>query len=60
VSTVAGSLNEEELKEGRGIEASFDLPTHLALDHEGNILVADTLNRCIRRVNQARGSILFF
>jgi len=53
VSTVAGSL--AEFKEGRGIEASFNYPTNLVLDCEGNILVADTGNHCIRRVNHAGG-----
>jgi len=50
LSTVAGS-GLGEFKEGRGIEASFYWPSGVVLDHEGNILVADTCNDCIRRVN---------
>ncbi len=35
---------------GRGIAASFDRPTGLATDGEGNLYIADTNNSCIRKV----------
>lgn len=35
---------------GRGINASFDRPTGLAADEDGNLYVADTNNSCIRKI----------
>lgn len=43
-STVAGYNN------GIGGTAQFNTPSGLVLDHEGNIIVADRMNHCIRKV----------
>jgi len=50
VTTVAGSVARGH-QDGPGDQASFDGPIGVAVDHLGNIFVADTYNDCIRKIN---------
>jgi DNA-binding beta-propeller fold protein YncE len=52
VTTLAGS-GGAALVDGPGAAAAFNAPTGIALDPAGNVLVADKLNRRIRRVTAA-------
>ncbi|WP_020651683.1 NHL repeat-containing protein [Massilia niastensis] len=48
VATLAGG--REGFADGQGAAAAFHTPSALALDHEGNLYVADTGNHAIRKV----------
>lgn len=48
VSTLAGG--KEGFVDGLGTAAAFDTPSAIALDHLGNLYVADTGNHAIRRI----------
>ncbi|HEV3469759.1 MAG TPA: NHL repeat-containing protein [Pyrinomonadaceae bacterium] len=50
VTTLAGG--REGFADGAGAAASFDTPSALALDGEGNIYVADTGNNRVRKVTK--------
>jgi len=51
VTTVAGVCGEPgDFADGPVAEARFKNPQGVALDGEGNLIVADTLNHCIRRI----------
>eukprot|EP00667_Euglena_gracilis_P010252 EG_transcript_10429 len=52
VATVAGNGNSG-YADGQGAEAQFACPSGIVLDGNGNLLVADTLNDCIRLVTPA-------
>ena len=54
VSIVAGSLTLEGNSDGQGTAARFRAPTGLAFDNSGNLIIADTLNHIIRRMNPLR------
>jgi DNA-binding beta-propeller fold protein YncE len=49
VSTLAGT-GEQGHQDGEGTVAKFDLPSDIAVDRDGNIIVADTMNRRIRKI----------
>jgi sugar lactone lactonase YvrE len=49
----AGSKTEKGYKDGAGIEARFKQPRGLAIDRDGNILVADMLDNRIRKITPA-------
>ncbi len=51
VSTVAGN-GTQGFAEGPGPQASFDSPSAVAVDAEGNVLVADSGNHRIRRIDR--------
>lgn len=51
VSTFAGAPGQAGSADGRGAAARFNDPSGLALDAEGNLLVADTMNCTIRRIS---------
>ena len=50
VTTIAGN-GEAGYREGKEGEARFNAPRSVAVDGEGVIYVADTMNHCIRRVD---------
>ena len=51
VSTLAGSRESEcGFADGPAADARFNDPESVAIDAEGNIIVADTGNHCIRKV----------
>jgi hypothetical protein len=52
VGFVAGSSDgSSEFADGNSTTARFNNPTSLALDLNGNLLIADSFNHAIRRVN---------
>lgn len=53
VSTFAGTAQKSGAKDGVGLQASFYKPDLLILDHDGNLLVADSGNCLIRRITPA-------
>ena len=58
VSTLAGDgYGGKGFADGLGLNARFFNPTGLALDTEGNLIVADSENHCIRRVTTAEGCV---
>eukprot|EP00976_Prorocentrum_cordatum_P086915 1186699-Prorocentrum_minimum.AAC.2 len=50
VSTLAGT-GEEGRRDGEGTTAQFNFPNDVAVDREGNVIVADTLNHRIRKIS---------
>ncbi|HEX8603419.1 MAG TPA: NHL repeat-containing protein, partial [Pseudoduganella sp.] len=48
LATLAGG--REGFADGKGVQAMFDTPSALALDHLGNLYVADTGNHAVRRI----------
>lgn len=50
VITLAGTAGVSGTNDGTGQDARFNNPTSLAVDGNGNIYVADTLNNAIRKV----------
>lgn len=51
VTTMAGSAGQSGSTDGTGSDARFNYPKGLAIDAAGNVLVADTGNHTIRRIN---------
>ncbi|HEY7914280.1 MAG TPA: NHL repeat-containing protein [Blastocatellia bacterium] len=51
VTTVAGA-GEPGFRDGPGADALFDGPVAIAIDNEGNIIIADTYNDRIRKVGK--------
>lgn len=55
VTTIAGSW-EPGAQDGLGSEAGFYYPSDVAVDSQGNVYVADTLNHLIRKID-AKGNV---
>ncbi|MCC7496038.1 MAG: hypothetical protein IT160_00585 [Bryobacterales bacterium] len=56
IMTVAGNgIKDSSGDGGRAVDASLDSPRGLAVDEEGNLYIADTSNRRLRRVNSSGG-----
>ncbi len=51
VSTLAGTANVIGSTNGAGINATFNLPTGVAVDNAGNVYVADQSNNLIRKIS---------
>jgi len=49
VTTLAGT-GKPNLLDGPGTAAAFDTPSALAVDHDGNLYIADTGNNAVRRL----------
>ncbi|HEV8540865.1 MAG TPA: hypothetical protein VGR78_00605, partial [Verrucomicrobiae bacterium] len=50
VSTIAGQPGTAGSTEGKGRNARFNFPSGVAVDSNGNIIVADTYNHSIRKI----------
>ena len=50
ITTLAGQPGTKGYADGPGASAEFRLPNNLAVDHAGNIYVADTANDIIRKI----------
>eukprot|EP00240_Pyramimonas_obovata_P001278 CAMPEP_0118957570 /NCGR_PEP_ID=MMETSP1169-20130426/62173_1 /TAXON_ID=36882 /ORGANISM="Pyramimonas obovata, Strain CCMP722" /LENGTH=485 /DNA_ID=CAMNT_0006905657 /DNA_START=271 /DNA_END=1728 /DNA_ORIENTATION=+ len=50
VTTLAGAGGQEGYKDGVGVYALFHNPVGVAVDGDGNVIVADRMNHCIRKV----------
>ncbi len=50
ISIVAGQSGVGGYADGAGAQAQFRLPNNVAVDHVGNIYVADTANNVIRKI----------
>jgi sugar lactone lactonase YvrE len=53
VTTIAGTAGSSGSADGTGSAARFGGPTSVAVDTAGNVFVADTSNRTIRKVTSA-------
>ena len=53
VSTVAGTPEQDGFADGLGSAARFTLPTDLAIDTAGNLIVADSYNLRVRKIDAA-------
>jgi sugar lactone lactonase YvrE len=51
VTTVAGTAGSQGLLDGAGTAARFRTPMGVALDAAGNLYIADSDNRCIRKMD---------
>ena len=49
VTTIAGT-GYKGLKDGPALQAEFNDPSGIAIDMEGNLIIADTRNNCIRKL----------
>jgi DNA-binding beta-propeller fold protein YncE len=54
VTTLAGQAGESDRIDGPVRVAKFESPSAVAVDHSGNVYVADTVVNCIRRINHSR------
>ncbi|HEU5077678.1 MAG TPA: NHL repeat-containing protein [Opitutaceae bacterium] len=53
VTTLAGAAGQSGSADGVGANARFNSPAGVALDGQGNLYVADTLNQTIRKIDAA-------
>jgi len=54
---LAGHVREKGLRDGEGEQARFSTAFGAAVDNEGNIIIADTKNHCIRKVASSSGNV---
>ena len=57
VVTFAGRSGIRGYKDGKRGESLFNKPRGICLDKEGNLLVADSYNHCIRKINISNGIV---
>lgn len=53
VTTLAGNAHDSGYRDGSGPLARFNQPEGLAIDDDGNLYIADTFNRVIRKLTAA-------
>jgi sugar lactone lactonase YvrE len=51
VTTIAGNVMHKGADDGNGPNATFNYPTGIAIDKNGNIYVCDTQNQLIRKIS---------
>jgi len=56
-SLIAGHKTETGFADGEGTDARFNTPHGIAVDGEGNVLVADTYNHALRKVTLRCGTV---
>ena len=49
--TIAGSKNSSGYKDGPGLQARFNLISHICVDVDNRVIICDTLNRCVRMMD---------
>ena len=57
-SLIAGQKTETGFADGEGTDARFNIPFGVAVDGEGNVLVADTYNHALRKVTLRCSTVL--
>ncbi|HEX7596810.1 MAG TPA: hypothetical protein VF518_01275, partial [Polyangia bacterium] len=57
MTTLAGRASSAGTSDGVGAAAQFHEPSGLVSDNRGGLLIADSYNQCIRRVDIATGSV---
>ena len=57
VNTIAGKSRNDGYKDGKLSESLFNHPQGICFDKEGNLLVADTWNNCIRKISTDNGMV---
>jgi cysteine-rich repeat protein len=57
VITTLGGGRGHSCGDGPAVNAQFGFPRHVAVDGRGNVLVADSESRCVRRIDVATGTI---
>jgi len=57
VTTLVGAGKEKGFADGQHADARFNKPCGLALDVDGNLIVADINNSCIRKVTTVEGRV---
>jgi len=60
VSTIAGTADTQGHQDATGTAATFNLPTDVAADSDGNLYVADARNCCIRKIVIWTGKVTTF
>ncbi len=53
LTTIAGTRGQAGSNDGQGLNASFDEPGNLALDRQGNLVLADVRNNTIRTISSS-------
>ena len=54
---IAGHKTKRGFADGEGTDARFNAPRGIAMDGEGNLLVADTINHALRKVTLRCGTV---
>lgn len=57
VRTVAGHPDRQGHRDGPSAQAMFNSPTYVAVDREDNILISDTGNHMIRKIDRKTGNV---
>ncbi len=53
LTTIAGTRGQAGTNDGQGLNATFDEPGKLALDRQGNLVLADVRNNTIRTISSS-------
>jgi sugar lactone lactonase YvrE len=58
ITTLAGSAGTSGFVDGTGSTATFNSPTGVAVDSDGNVYVTDTANKAIRKITTPGGLVI--